>query len=150
MELKKLITPDIVDLKLKSKNKKDVILELSQLLFEAGSITSPTEFYKDVLKREQVGPTGMGNFIAIPHGESSFVTHASVAIGRLDEPIEWESIDDTPARLIFLIAVPSENRVNDHLKILGKLAGKLVNEELITNLLKVNTKEEFIEEIVGK
>lgn len=145
MDLLNVLNLEIMNLNLKATNKKQAIQELSQLLFQNGRVQNSDEFVQDVYKREEIGPTGMGNEIAIPHGLSEEVTKASVAIGKVSSPIEWESLDDQPVKLIFLIAVPSVNQGISHLKILSQLASILAYQEILDELMLCKDERHFLE-----
>ncbi len=93
---------------LSAKTKEEALAKLTDLLFESGALSDKDAFLKDVLDREAVSTTGIGNGIAIPHGKSANVKETTVAIGRLENEVEWESVDDKPVKLIVLLAVNEE------------------------------------------
>ncbi|MBA4494654.1 PTS sugar transporter subunit IIA [Paenactinomyces guangxiensis] len=86
----------------------------------------------------------MGFGIAIPHGKSAGVSYPRVAFGRKLEGIDWNSMDDEKAKLIFMIAVPEEQAGNEHLKILQALSRKLIDDSFRAQLLDAKTKDEVI------
>lgn len=145
MDLLDVMNLEIIDIDLQVSTKDEAIMELSKLLFKQNRISSIEEFIKSVYEREAIGETGMGNHMAIPHGQTDAVLHASVAVGRVDKPIEWESLDDEPVNLIFLIAVPKNNKEISHLSILSQLASVLSYEEIQNELMKCKNKNDFFE-----
>ena len=90
----------------KVETKEDVFRTLAERLFEQGYVSSVDDFLDALHKREEEGATGIGNHIAIPHGRSETVTRNGVAIAILDHEIEWESLDDTGAKLVVMFTVP--------------------------------------------
>lgn len=143
MSLENLIDERNINLFSKSKTKLEVLAEISNLLKTNGYIADDQIFLQDVLKREDLGPTGMENGIAIPHGESDAVLQATIAIFRTEELLSWESLDDKPINFIFLIAVPNEDRDVEHLKILSSLSALLTHEDVQNDLLLVKNVEEL-------
>jgi len=87
----------------------------------------------------------MGDNIAIPHAKSDAISEPTVLFGKSDRGIEWESLDGTPANIVFMILVPSEHKGDTHLKILQLLARKLTNEEFKESLLEAKTNENVYE-----
>lgn len=88
--------------------------------------------------------------IAIPHGKSEAVREPSVAFGIKRSGVDWNSLDESEAKLIFMIAVPKESGGNQHLKILQMLSRKLMDDNYRKRLLSVQTTEEaykLLEEI---
>lgn len=88
--------------------------------------------------------------IAIPHGKSEAVREPSVAFGIKRSGVDWNSLDGSEAKLIFMIAVPKESGGNQHLKILQMLSRKLMDDNYRERLLSVQTTEEaykLLEEI---
>ena len=83
--------------------------------------------------------------IAIPHGLTDQVINASVAIGKVKQPVEWESLDDQPVSLIFLLAAPTGDLQKTHLQNLSQLASVVAHKAHVDALMKCETKEEFFE-----
>lgn len=97
-----------------------------------------------VYERESIGETGLGG-IAIPHGLTDQVINASVAIGKVKQSVEWESLDDQPVSLIFLLAAPTGDLQKTHLQNLSQLASVVAHKAHVDALMKCETKEEFFE-----
>ncbi|MGL4687087.1 MAG: fructose-specific PTS transporter subunit EIIC, partial [Fusobacteriaceae bacterium] len=149
MSLKKLISENNIILDCDYKTKEEVIRELVKKLSEEGTVTSEEEFYKVVMEREKLSPTGLEEGLAIPHGKSEYVKTARVAIARLKTPLEdWESIDETnKVKLVFLIAIPKKEEGTTHIDILTKLSTSFMEEGFIEKLQNSKTKEELLEVI---
>lgn len=143
MDLDNLIDERNVDLFAKADNKNAALKEMAFLLRKNGYVTNAEQFFEDVQYRESLGPTGMENGIAIPHGESNSVLQATIAIYRTTQELEWESLDEKPIRFIFLIAVPQENRNVDHLRILSSLSALLTHEDIQSQLYDAKSFQEL-------
>lgn len=145
MKLKDIIDEKIIDLEMNCKDKDEALRTLSKKLLDAGYINDLNQFIRDIYKREEIGITGIGNHIAIPHGQSNSVEKIGIAIGRLKEDIKWESIDDKDINLIFLFCVSNNTEyARNHLLLLSEVAGKLGNDKVISALQNVREKEELI------
>lgn len=144
MEFSEVLREPIMNLSLDAKDKKDAIDKMAELLYKDGAISSKKEYIDDVFFRETEGPTGIGNYIAIPHGKSGAVEKTSVAFAKLNNPIEWETLDGNPVKLIFLFAVPNKNSDRDHLKLLSQLAAVLAYEESQKALLDAKDPQEVV------
>ncbi len=129
---------------LSAKTKEEALAKLTDLLFESGALSDKDAFLKDVLEREAVSTTGIGNGIAIPHGKSANVKETTVAIGRLENEVEWESVDDKPVKLIVLLAVNEEDKTGVHVKLLSGMARKLAAEQTCKRLLDAKDADEII------
>ena len=126
--------------------KDDVIDALARRLREHGYIASVDAFVDAVHEREKDGATGIGNHVAIPHGRSETVNKNGVAIAVLDREIEWESLDDTGAKVVVLFTVgASGDGANEHLRLLSLFARKMAKQEVIDALLKAGTIDEVID-----
>ena len=146
MELNEVLSENIIDLNLKGTTKDEILRELSQHLYDNGYISDVEQFVKDIYVRESLGITGAGNHIAIPHGKSSVVKKITIAIGRSDHYVEWESYDDQPVNLFFLFCVSDdESFAQNHMRLLAKLAGKIGNDDLCEELQNAKTPAEVIE-----
>ncbi|PFN23222.1 PTS fructose transporter subunit IIABC [Bacillus cereus] len=145
VEIKKLtdITSlELIETDLKGETRDDIIDEMIQKLKQVGALHSVTEFKQAIMNREQESTTGIGINIAIPHGKSAAVRKPSVVFGIKQSGIDWNSLDGTEAKLIFMIAVPKGNEGNEHLKILQMLSRKLMDDSYRERLLYVQTKAE--------
>lgn len=114
----------MLDIDLRSKN--DVIEAIADTLDSCGRLNDRKQFIRDVLAREEVVSTYIGDQIVIPHARSVSVRTASLVYVRLKEPVAWNVSEQ--AKYIFNIAVPEKNDENDHLKILSSVARRLMDE----------------------
>ena len=125
------------------KSKQEALSFLCALLEKNGYITNKSVFLEDVLRRENIGPTGMENGIAIPHGESEVAKVATIAVLKTKNDLDWESLDKKPIHLIFLMVVPSVNRNVQQLKMLSHLSAALTHPEVQEELLNETNKNRF-------
>ncbi len=143
MNVSDVLRADRIALDLNSDTKEGALEELTELLYNSGALTDKDAFLKDVLSRESISTTGIGNGIAIPHGKSANVLETTAAIGRCDKPIEWESLDDKPVNFIVLLAVNENDRTGVHVKLLSQMARKLASEETCKRLVDAKSAEEI-------
>jgi fructose-specific phosphotransferase system IIA component len=143
MNLNELLTVKQIKLELISKTKEDVIIEMVKILDENNRLIDKDKYLQAVIDREKEFSTGIGMGIAIPHGKSSGVKEPALIFGRSVAGIDYESMDDEPAHLFFLIAVPEESS-NEHLKILSQISRKLMHKELRDSLMIASSEQEVI------
>jgi len=129
---------------LKSHTKEVLIKEIAGLLKDAKEITDFETFLKDVFEREKLATTGIGSEIAIPHARSDAVKDFVIAFGRAKEGVEFNSLDNKPVKLIFLMGTPKEKRLSAYLKILAHLSKLLGEEALRNSLFKASSPKEVI------
>lgn len=143
--MSKLFDIKYMDLDLNTSEKFETIKHLANLIDER--LVDVNKYVEDVKERELISTTGIGDGVAIPHAKSSWVKEPTVVVGKSTKGIEWESLDDEPVNLIFLIAVP-ENERNEHLKILQVLAGSLMDDEFKEEILNA-ADEKVMEELLN-
>lgn len=144
MQVKDVLDERIIDLKAKANNKEEILTHLAKKLKEAKYIDDVEEFKKDIYQREKEGTTGIGNYIAIPHGKSDSVTQVGIAIAKLDHEIEWETLDGKGVKLVFLFAVSNNHEyARNHMLLLADIARKLGNDEAVEEMLKAETVEDL-------
>lgn len=135
-----------MDLDINKGSKIETICTLAELMDDR--LVNRELYVEDVKARENMSTTGIGDGIAIPHAKSKYVKVPTVAFGRSIKGIEWQSLDDTLANLVFLIAVP-EGEGNEHLKILQKLAVTLMDDDFRADVIKAATKEDVLSLLNG-
>lgn len=144
MDLAKVIKKETIKLEMEATTKDEALKELVELLYENNKVSDKEAFLKDVLYRESLGTTGIGNYIAIPHGKSKFVNKTSLALGRTKQNIEWETLDGLPVRFIILFAVTDEDKTSVHVRLLAKVASTLGDDDACAKLLESKTNEEIL------
>jgi PTS system nitrogen regulatory IIA component len=132
MEIGDLLGQDSVLAKLRVGSKKQALQELAK---RAAAITQLPErqIYDVILERERLGTTGVGGGIAIPHGRLAKLDHIHGIFARLEQPIDFESIDEQPVDLIFMLLAP-EAAGADHLKALARVSRMLRDRSMTEKL----------------
>jgi PTS system nitrogen regulatory IIA component len=135
MDLADLISPEAVYPSLKAKTKKQALQEMAQ---RASGLTGvdAREIFDTLMQRERLGSTGIGRGIAIPHGRVAALRNIVSVFARLDEPIEFEALDNEPVDLIFLLLAP-EHAGADHLKALARIS-RLLREPATIDKLRAS------------
>jgi PTS system nitrogen regulatory IIA component len=132
MDLSDLIEVSAVMPTLKANSKK----QLLQLMAEkAAAVTGlpEREVFDTILQRERLGSTGVGNGIAIPHGKLPGIARITGVFARLESPVDFESLDDQPVDLVFLLLAP-EGAGADHLKALSRIARVLRDSDTVAKI----------------
>lgn len=139
MHFNDIIKPESIIPSLKVSSKKQALQELANC---AAIITSIQErdIFDVLIERERLGTTGVGNGVAIPHGKLPELKNLQGFFARLENPINFDSIDDRPVDLIFLLLAPEEAGA-DHLKALAKVSRILRDEKMCEKLRGSNSSE---------
>ncbi len=132
MSLADLIIQESVIPALKVNSKKQLLQELSSKAGQATGL-SEREIFDVILQRERLGSTGVGNGIAIPHGKLNSINTIIGVFARLEEPVDFEALDDQPVDLVFLLLAP-EGSGADHLKALSRIARVLRDGDMVSKL----------------
>lgn len=144
MHLNEMLDDRIIGVNLKANSKEEAITLLSQKLKDANYVNDIESFKKDIYFRESQGPTGIGNYIAIPHGQSESVTNIGVAIGKFENELEWETLDDNGVKVVCLFAVNKDHEsAEKHLNLLSEVASKLGDDNAIKALLKAKSVDDI-------
>ena len=142
MRLTEFFSADAIELSLKSTSKDDVLRELTALL--KLDPKSDGTLFKMLKRRENLGSTGIGRGIAIPHCRSLVVAKLRVAFGRKLEGIDFRAIDDKPVHYLFLIVAPPLEVSNQYLPVLGKIAQFAKEPDVPERLATLKEPAEFI------
>lgn len=151
MEFTEVLKPETIVTHLNVKDKAEALNAMTDLFVKAGIVDDKEQYIKDVYEREAVGETGIGDYIAIPHGKSKAVVTPGVAIAVLDHEIEWESLDGTGAKLVILFAVGADNEAaQEHLKLLAMFSKRLGDDAVTGRLMNADTTEDVMEALLGE
>lgn len=130
MNLTTLTHRDALCLNARFASRDEAITALAQRLTALGKIADPQAFLTEVFSRESLGPTALGEGLAVPHGKTSAVKEAAFAVATLSEPLEWDGVDGPePVELIFLLAIPQNEAGSTHMHLLTALTTRLVDDE---------------------
>lgn len=142
MELREFFSEDAIKLNLESSTKDDILRELITLL----KLDEKSEgmLFKMLKRRENLGSTGIGRGIAIPHCRSLVVNKLRVAFGRKVEGVDFRAIDEKPVNFFFLIVAPPLEVSNQYLPVLGKIAQFSKEPDIPERLMKITKPSEFM------
>ena len=146
MRIDKVISPDTINLTMTATTKRAALNEMIDMLFKAGRITDKKRFADEIEKRESTETTDLGFGVAIPHGISDAVKQASIAIGKLATPIEWQENSEEknpPIYAIFLMASSPDKQGREHIEIISKVASLLIEDDFV-EFLQRNTDEALL------
>ncbi|HJN94238.1 MAG: PTS IIA-like nitrogen-regulatory protein PtsN [Gammaproteobacteria bacterium] len=127
MQLDDMLTPERCHSGLAGVSKKRLLTAISELVSAQHSELDADEIFNALMAREQLGSTGLGNGIAIPHCRVSSCREIVGSLITLDNPIDFDSIDGKPVDILFVLIV-SEQKTDEHVKALARLA-ELFNDE---------------------
>lgn len=144
-----MLDPSCIDLDLGGKRKPDIIEALVNVLGRGGRVSDLKKLTSDVIEREKVASTGIGSGIAIPHAMSDTVDRTLLAFGLKRDGARFDSVDNRPVTLFFLLVGPSGSHA-DHLKMLSKIARYLHDDQFCRALHDARTPEDVIEAIENK
>ena len=143
MTIRDLLAAESINLNGTPAGKTEALNQCIDLMAKSGKISDVEKYRKGVFAREEEGTTGIGMGIAIPHCKSDAVTKAGLAAMVIKDGVEFESLDGTPAKIIFLIAAPNTED-NVHLQVLSKLSVMLMDEQFTNSLINAGSVDEFL------
>ena len=148
MRITDLLDKQSISLNGAPKDKKEALDQVVDLMAKSGKINDVEAYRQRVYAREEESTTGIGEGIAIPHGNCDAVTKPGLAAMVVKDGVDFDSLDGEPVHLIFLIAAPNTED-NIHLDVLSKLSVLLMDEQFTADLLNAKSVDEFLE-IVDK
>lgn len=142
MELREFFSEDVVKLDLEGSSKDEVLKELIAVL----GLDEKSEgiLYKMLKRRENLGSTGIGKGIAIPHCRSLVVNRLRVAFGRKPDGLDFKAIDEQPVHNLFLIVAPPLEVSNQYLPVLGKIAQFSKEPDVAARLREIGSPRDFL------
>lgn len=143
MTIRDLLAAESINLNGTPAGKTEALNQCIDLMAKSGKIADVEKYRKGVFAREEEGTTGIGMGIAIPHCKSDAVTKAGLAAMVVKDGVDFESLDGTPAKIIFLIAAPNTED-NVHLQVLSKLSVMLMDEQFTNFLINAGSVDEFL------
>jgi PTS system nitrogen regulatory IIA component len=142
MELREFLAEDAIALDLQGESKDEILKELIGLL--GVDEKSQGILFKMLKRRENLGSTGIGKSIAIPHCRSLVVNRLRLAFGRKPGGADFKAIDDQPVNYFFLIVAPPLEVSNQYLPVLGRIAQFAKEEDVAARLAQLSTPQEFL------
>ena len=143
MKLVDILSDDHVIIPLRNHEKQKIIEEMVDHLYEKKKIGNRDKILKAILDRERVMSTGVGDYVAIPHGKADGVKDIIASLGITDVDVDFHSIDKKPVRLIFLLVGPPD-KTGPHLKALSRISRLMHKEDFRSRLLLSKTAQEVM------
>ena len=149
MKISDILKKQHIIKELDSRDKKNVLDELSSFLENEGEITSKENLLAALIGREKLGSTGIGENVAIPHAKISEIDKIITVFGRSKNGVEFESLDQKPVNFIFLVLAP-ENSTGQHLKALARISRLFKNPSLRESVLRTNEADQIYSILVDE
>jgi fructose-specific phosphotransferase system IIA component len=144
MKISDLLTEEFVVTNLEGASKEDIINAIVDIAAKSPRVLDTEKLRASVFEREEIMSTGVGDGFAIPHGKTDAVSDIVGAFAVTAEPIDYESLDEKPVRLVFLL-VSKANMVGPHIKLLSKISRLMNKAEFREKLLRLHTPKDIIE-----
>ena len=149
MKISDILKKEHIIKELDSRDKKNVLDELSSFLENEGEITNKENLLAALIGREKLGSTGIGENVAIPHAKISEIDKIITVFGRSKNGVEFESLDQKPVNFIFLVIAP-ENSTGQHLKALARISRLFKNPSLRESVLRTNEADQIYSILVDE
>ena len=143
MNLKTVLTKDVISLNLKGTTKGDIINELLDILVAAKKIEDRAAAYTAIMDRENKMSTGMKHGIAIPHGKSPTINDLVACIGISETPVDFDALDHEPCRIFIMTLSPVE-KTGPHLQFLAEISLLFKSAEKRQEILSAGSTEEVL------
>ncbi len=144
MKISDLLTENLVVTNLQGDSKDDIINSIVDLVGASPKVLDKEKVREAVLERERIMSTGVGDGFAIPHGKTHAVSDIVAAFAVTAKPIDYESLDEKPVRLVFIL-VSKVNMVGPHIKLLSRISRLMNKPDFRNKLLSVQSPKEIIE-----
>ncbi|MGC8594763.1 MAG: PTS sugar transporter subunit IIA [Candidatus Kryptoniota bacterium] len=144
MKISDILQEEFVSTRLPGKNKEEVLNFLIDLLKNSKKVKDLEKVREAIFDREKIMSTGVGKGFAIPHGKTDAVTDIVAAFAVTSEPIDFQSLDGEPVRLLFLL-VGRDNMVGPHIKLLSRISRLMNKDEFRKKLLTTKTPSEIVQ-----
>ena len=147
MELNNLLAPECIEANLKATSKKQALQEISKRIADAAG-KNERDIFDIIIEREKLGTTGVGDGVAIPHGKLETLERLYGFFARLERPVNFDSVDERPVDLIFLLLAP-EAAGAEHLKALACVSRFLRDKTNCEKLRGSNNPEALYALLIG-
>jgi fructose-specific PTS system IIA-like component len=139
-----LLSQELVLLGSTSTSKEEAMQEIVDALYIAGRTEDRCRLEEALWAREAVYSTGLGYGFATPHCKTDAITADSIGVLRLNQPIQWDSVDSEPVRFVILMAVSEPQIAGRHLQVFSRLARKIMNEDFREHLLTLKNADDMV------
>ena len=144
MKISDILTENLVATGLPGNTKNEVIDAMIELVASSPKVMDKEKVRKAIFEREEIMSTGVGNGFAIPHGKTEAVSDIVAAFAVTAQPIDYQSLDEKPVRLVFLL-VGKDNLVGPHIKLLSRISRLMNKEEFRRRLLDMKSPREILD-----
>ena len=142
MKICEILKIEMIIPSMKCTTKEEAISELIDLFKNDDRVKDTESILNSVLEREKIMSTGVGKGFAIPHAKTNSVNEIIAAFGKIDNPIDFQALDDQPVNLVFLL-VGKENLVGPHIKLLSRISRMMNLEDFRESLAKATSAQEI-------
>lgn len=142
MHLEEILSPSRCRSKIEGVSKKRVLNTVSDLIAQEFDGVDGDDVFAALMAREQLGTTGLGKGIAIPHCRLAHCDRVVGALISLETPVDYDSLDEQPVDLVFALIVP-ESGDDEHVKALGEIATLFLDEDLCFTLRQTHDDEDL-------
>jgi fructose-specific phosphotransferase system IIA component len=143
MKITSILTEDLIRVNIPGETKEDVINAIIDLAVKSDKIKDIDKVRQAIFEREKIMSTGVGKGFAIPHGKTDAVSDIVAAFGVTENPIDYQSLDHEPVRLLFLL-IGKDSLVGAHIKLLSRISRLMNKEDLRTRLLQAGSPAEIL------
>jgi fructose-specific phosphotransferase system IIA component len=144
MKIGDILTEEMVRTNLEGATKNEIIDAMIDIVGASPKVLDKEKVRGAIFEREEIMSTGVGNGFAIPHGKTDAVSDIVAAFAVTAEPIDYQSLDEKPVRLVFLL-VGKDNMVGPHIKLLSRISRLMNKEEFRKRLIDMKTPREILE-----
>ena len=144
MKITEVLEEQLVQTNLPGATKEEVINAMIELVAKSSKVLDKEKVRQAIFEREKIMSTGVGNGFAIPHGKTDAVSDIVAAFATTAQPIDYQSLDERPVRLVFLL-IGRDNMVGPHIKMLSRISRLMSKEDFRNKLLELKTPHEVLE-----
>ncbi len=144
MKITDILNEKVIVTNLPGTTKSDILNAMIDLAAKSDRVTDKERMRSAILEREKIMSTGVGSGFAIPHGKTDAVQDIVAAFAITEQPIDYQSLDDQPVRIVFLL-VGKDNSVGPHIKLLSRISRLMNKEEFRKKLLEAKSPPEILQ-----
>jgi len=144
MKITDILNEKVIVTKLQGTTKSDILNAMIDLAATSDRVLDKEKMRSAILEREKIMSTGVGSGFAIPHGKTDAVQDIVAAFAITEQPIDYQSLDDQPVRIVFLL-VGKDNSVGPHIKLLSRISRLMNKEEFRKKLIDAETPSEILQ-----
>ena len=144
MRISDILDESMIRTQLKANSKDDILEAMIDIISVSKKVLDREKVKTAIFDREKIMSTGVGNGFAIPHGKTDAVSDVVAAFAITEEPIDYQSLDEQPVRLVFLL-VGKDSMVGPHIKLLSRISRLMNKEDFRKKLLAADTPKSVME-----